>query len=495
MKKMFQGKNIVVIGSGIGGMSAGILMMLLGYHVTVVEKNSHAGGVMRSYKRSGVDCPVGVHYVGALGAEEPLGKMFRVLGISVGDIFARMGQDGVIDHYIFDNFSFDLPADMDSYEKNLLNLFPAEDSAIRAIIRNMRTVGRSMLDNSFLLNQIDPFQNIDFLHPLTDYLNKMNVSDDLQSVLAVPAQLIGVPASQCPVIFHHMVLAGYLFSCWRPKESGSKMADIFMQRFTALGGKIILGNGVHKVSVQGGRVTGVELESGSFLPADAVLAAIHPKVLLSLLEAENLKDSYRQRVSGLKETEGVVVVHAAVDAGLHRHMNYNIYRLHAAGKGLFRNGVFYQLQRCRADSVNLLSIITQSLYQEWDRWENTRSGKRDREYEEKKLEIAHNLLREAGEIFGDLADAKILDVFTPLTLRDYVNSPEGSCYGVMRSSSQLLKTAVVNNIPLPGLYLAGQNVVAPGVLGSMLGSFNAVRQIVGTERLAEELAARLRHTP
>jgi len=42
---------------------------------------------MRSYRRSGFDCPVGVHYVGALGHNEPLGKMFQVLGIPVDDLF------------------------------------------------------------------------------------------------------------------------------------------------------------------------------------------------------------------------------------------------------------------------------------------------------------------------------------------------------------------------------------------------------------------------
>ena len=109
MKKTVEGKNIVIIGSGIGGLSTGILLSILNYNVTIVEKNPLPGGLMRSYRRSGIDCPVGVHYVGALGDDEPLGKIFRLLGISVNDLFERMGQDGVIDRYIFDDFIFDLP--------------------------------------------------------------------------------------------------------------------------------------------------------------------------------------------------------------------------------------------------------------------------------------------------------------------------------------------------------------------------------------------------
>jgi phytoene dehydrogenase-like protein len=168
-------------------------------------------------------------------------------------------------------------------------------------------------------------------------------------------------------------------------------------------------------------------------------------------------------------------------------MTHNIYRLYTGEKGILNYGVFYQLRRGNDHGTNLLSIITKSLYSEWSKWENTTSGKRGQDYEEKKLSIARDLLQKAGEIFGNLKNPKILDVFTPLTLRDYVNCAEGSCYGVMRSTSQLLKIASLNNIPLSGLYLAGQNAVAPGLLGSILGSFNAVRKIIGSECFNQEI--------
>jgi phytoene dehydrogenase-like protein len=284
-----------------------------------------------------------------------------------------------------------------------------------------------------------------------------------------------------------MVLASYLFSCWRLKESGSKMTDVFVQRFAELGGKLILNDGADKIMLESKKVVGLRLKSGKHLPADAVVAAIHPKALLALLEPDSLKSSYRERALGLKETDGVIVIQVSVDAQTHREMTHNIYRLYTGENGILNYGVFYQLRRGNDHGTNLLSIITKSLYSEWSKWENTISGKRGREYEEKKLSIAHDLLQKAGEIFGNLKNPKILDVFTPLTLRDYVNCAEGSCYGVMRSTSQLLKIASLNNIPLSGLYLAGQNAVAPGVLGSILGSFNAVRKIIGSERFNQEI--------
>ncbi|MEN6507441.1 MAG: hypothetical protein ABFD63_01410, partial [Smithella sp.] len=189
-----------------------------------------------------------------------------------------------------------------------------------------------------------------------------------------------------------------------------------------------------------------------------------------------------------EETKGVIAVQAGVDAAAHGELDYNIYRLNHDEHGGITNGIFYQIRNSNVSETNLLSIIARSLYRDWSRWESTVSGRRGADYEEEKLAIARDLLKKAEEVFGPLKNAEILDVFTPLTLRDFVNCPEGSCYGVLRSARQLLKVASLNNLSVEGLCLAGQNAVAPGVMGSILGSFSAVRQLIGTRRFNGELS-------
>ncbi|MBN1365184.1 MAG: NAD(P)/FAD-dependent oxidoreductase [Syntrophaceae bacterium] len=488
MKNYTEGKNIVVIGSGIGGLSAGIILALFNFKVTVVEKNPFPGGLMRSYCRSGFDCSVGVHYVGALGNNEPLGKMFQVLGIPVDDLFSSMGQEGIIDRYIFDDLIFDLPdAGIDALEDNLRSTFCRDEAALNIIMKNLRDISRRMMEPSFLLNQGDPFQNIDYYRPVGELLNSLQVSPGLRAVLSMPCQLTGVPLNDCPIIFHHIVLVSYLLSSWKPKENGRKMTEVFVRRFEELGGMLVLSNGVKKISLIDGKVGEVILESGEKLPSDVVVAAIHPKIMLQLLDENVLRDTYRRRIRGLKETEGVIVVNASVNAAAHPEIDHNIYRLSTDENGFIEDGFFYQLRNGNSPSSNLLSIITKSLYSEWSPWENTSTGKRGNEYEEKKMNIADSLLKKTKGIFGNLKDASIIDVFTPLTVRDFVNAPEGACYGAMRSSRQLLKIASLNNLPVPGLCIAGQNAVAPGVMGCLLGSFNAARQIVGVERFNKEI--------
>ena len=73
---------------------------------------------------------------------------------------------------------------------------------------------------------------------------------------------------------------------------------------------------------------------------------------------------------------------------------------------------------------------------------------------------------------GAFDGLQIIDVYTPLTFRDWSASPAGSAYGVMRSTDQLMSAALLNRTALKGLYLAGQSVLAPGILGNHPGIFD-----------------------
>jgi phytoene dehydrogenase-like protein len=97
------------------------------------------------------------------------------------------------------------------------------------------------------------------------------------------------------------------------------------------------------------------------------------------------------------------------------------------------------------------------------------------------------MIRQVEPITGPYDELELLDVYTPLSIRDWVNSPNGSAYGVMRSSRQLLSAAVLNRTAVQGLYLAGQSIVAPGVLGTILGSLATMKFMIGPERFKREI--------
>lgn len=484
--------NVLIIGSGIGGLSMAIILAKLGFDVTVLEKNRHPGGVMRSYTRDGIDCAVGIHYLGSLDKGQILRTFFDYLGVTEAIPVTRMGLDGIIDRYIFTSpgcrlASFDLPPGMDAYEGNLVRAFPEEQATIARIMAPIRQAEKQLHDLDFLHTPDNNFSLLDQYDPFGAVLDDLGCSAELRSVLSIPSSWLGVPLNDCPAYYHNMALASYVSSSWRLQRNGAHMADVFAKRLLELGGKIITGAEISKIHVSSRMVTGLQLQSGEKLTAATVIGAVHPKAVLQLLSPGDVKPSYRQRISNLKDTHGIFSVHVRIDGERHQEIPYNIFKIDTDQKGKVLGLRYYQIKKSEKKGTNLLSILTSGMDEVWAPWENTQSGRRGQEYLELKEKHATDLILEAGQMFGPFKGAKILDVCTPLTMRDWVNSPGGSAYGVLRSSSQMLATALLNRTAVKGLYLAGQNVMAPGIIGTIMGSFSTVKLILGADEFNRQI--------
>lgn len=484
--------KVLIIGSGIGGLSTAIILAGLGFDVTVVEKNRKPGGLMRSYTRDGIECAVGVHYLGSLGKGQILRKFFDYLGITSEIPVERMGKNGIIDRYIFDAAvthpdTFDLPEGLDAYAQNLKDAFPDEQNKIDAIIEPIRKTVRQLHALDYLYAKENDFSLLDQSRPLGEILNQLHCSPGLRSILTIPSFWIGVPLDDCPAYYHNMTFASYISSSWRLKYSGSHMAEVFAARLKALGGEIITGEEVTDILVHSRTVTGIRLKSGRRLTAPVVIGAVHPKIVLKMLPEGSVRPSYRKRISNLKDTLGIFSVHARLDANAHQEIPYNIFKIETDRDGNVPDLKYYQIRKSEREGINILSILTSGKTELWRPWANTKSGRRGNAYLEAKEKRALHLIREAEAFFGPLKGLKILDAYTPLTVRDWVNSPEGSAYGVLRSSSQMLAAALLNRTSVKGLCLAGQSVLAPGIIGTIMGSLGTVKLILGADAFRRKI--------
>jgi phytoene dehydrogenase-like protein len=284
-----------------------------------------------------------------------------------------------------------------------------------------------------------------------------------------------------------MALASYLSSAWRLTSNGATLADACVRRLISLGGKVLSGQAVTRIRTTAGSVQGVTLGSGETLDAPLVIGAIHPKEVVLLLASEQLKPSYLRRIQALTDTRGMMAVHALVPADRHPAIAHNLFAVRTEASGDARDLLYMQLRPCEMPGQNLLSLITSGHDELWRRWRHTCTGKRGDGYIQAKTAFARRLIAQAEETMGPLSDVDLLDVSTPLTIRDWVNSPGGSAYGVMRSTRQMLSAALLNRTSVQGLFLAGQNVLSPGVLGTILGSLVTVQFVVGPERFRREV--------
>jgi all-trans-retinol 13,14-reductase len=485
-------EKVLIIGSGIGGLSTAIILAGLGFDVTVIEKNRQPGGMLRSFVRQGVHCNVGVHYMGALAQGQVLRRCFDYLGISDQLPLIRMGEDGPVDRYHFNDpnlgiDTFDLPAGFAAYEENLYRAFPSQKTQIQALLAMLQRSARHLDRLDFLFSEQPADFWIDQTEPLGSIFDQLGCSPGLRAVFGMPSVLIGVPPALCPQFYHTVALASYLFSAWRLEHHGAHMADVCARRLSALGGQLRTGQAVEHIRTTGGRVLGVTLTSGEQVEAPVVIGAIHPKTVVGLLDPDTVKASYRRRILSLTDTASMVGVHALVPADKHPAIAHNLFSIETGTDGAIRDLIYFQLRPSGKPEHNLLSLLTSGHETLWQTWRHTCSGRRGPDYLRTKHEMARRLIAGIEKITGPFSGIQISDVYTPLTIRDWVGSPNGSAYGVMRATGQMLSAALLNRTALRGLFLAGQSVLAPGILGTILGSLVTVQFIVGSDRFRREV--------
>ena len=486
-------QQVLIIGSGVGGLSTGIILQKLGYQVTIAEKNRDPGGLMRSYLRDGISCETGVHYLGSLADGEVLDTFFSYLGVKGSIPVTRMGKEGVVDRYLFQNghdkstWHFDLPEGIDAFTQRLLQTFPDEADCIQTVATHISKTADQLHNLDLLFATDNDFSLLDHTEPYGELLDSLGCSPKLRGVLGMASSWIGVPLADCPAYFHNMALASYLSSSWRLTGTGSEMANAFVQSFEKLGGRLLTNAETNSISVENRVVKGVELASGEQIRADTVIAAVHPQVVLRMLPDGAVKPSYGNRIRNLKNTHSVFSVHASLDATYHPPLDHNIFSIDTTAAGDIEDLRFYQVRESEREGRSLLSILTSGHDELWQPWTETKSGRRGTDYCTCKKQHAKLLLAEAATVLGELRGLQVLDVATPLSYRDWLNSPRGSAYGVLRSANQTLATAMLNRTAVKGLYLAGQNVLAPGVIGTIMGSFSTVKLILGQEAFLQQV--------
>jgi all-trans-retinol 13,14-reductase len=480
--------DVLIFGSGFGGLATANLLAQVGKRVVLVEARKKLGGLLRSYKREGVDCPGGVHYFGAAGTGELLGQFFDILGVREQLQLRRLGASGVIDRYVFDDGVFDLPPSVDAFETSLRARFPDHAAAVDFVVDMMRATAQSLRIDADGNVAKGVLGGLALAESAQDVLKARGCPDDLLQIMAVQSFWTGSDLCDSPLPYPFMVIGSLLQSAWELGCTGSEMADAISAKCGALGVETITSDPVERVSVSGGRASGVRLRSGLEIEAGHVVCATHPKSLMGMVPAGAWPQSYADSILGLRETSGAFGVVALVDRARHPALDFNAFRIREASGG--QECVYVQIRPTKIEGKNRIVVLGRSDYDDWSRWEGTQTHHRDADYAEKKRIVADRFLACARDAVGPILEPKIVDMWTPLTLRDYTGSVRGSIYGIRHSMADGIERLVLTRTQLPGLSIVGQNAIAPGLIGVALSVLRVAADVSGRSRFRQFLAER-----
>src|SRR5580765_3513032 len=133
--------DIVIIGSGMGGLVCGEILSREGYRVCILEKNKQIGGCLQTFVRNKVIFDSGVHYIGSLSKGQTLYQIFKYLGLMDALKLEKMDEDG-FDRIIIedDKKEYVFAQGYENFISRLSSDFPKEEDAIRKYCNKIKEV-------------------------------------------------------------------------------------------------------------------------------------------------------------------------------------------------------------------------------------------------------------------------------------------------------------------------------------------------------------------
>lgn len=456
--------DVIIVGSGIGGLTCGALLSKRGYKVLVLEQHHQVGGYCSSFKRRGFVFNTGVEDVSGLWEKGPLNHLLQELGLRKEDLFLRNTR-----RYIFKGRKIDAD-NLEEFIQQLSEIFPDEKDAIEAFFKDAMiayeecykdTDYGTPLPAELIVKVFGEKKLLDYPkeHPhFYDWLNKTFKqkldeyfkNEDLKELLCALLGYIGTEPEKTPASSALTACVSYyLHGGYFPKGGAQKFADSLKGVIESYGGKVLTRHKVDKILIEDGGVKGVKV-GGKIFKAPVVVANANAKTtFLKLVGEENLDEKFVEHIKSLKMSTSAFMVFLGVDMDLSRYPT--LIKNLDDGYGITINS--NADPALAPEGKASITIITLANYHDFPERETE-------EYLKKKKEMTGMLIKKAEKIIPELRKHIIVqDAATPKTFERYTSMPEGALYSFEQSigaKRPYFKT------PIKGLYLASASTFPGG---------------------------------
>lgn len=467
-----------------GGLSCGVILAKQGYEVTVLEQGVQLGGCLQCFTRNGARFETGMHFLGSADPGQILYRLFDYLEILPDISLNRLDTEGY-NVISLSGERYRIANGREAFIETLLQKFPTQaDSLARYFDKVKEVVGVCTLDQmqsaqaSAILTQYQ-------LTSMGEVIASMVEDPQLRAVLCGDIPLYAGVPDRTPFALHAQLMDFYNCSTFRLRGGSDVLVRSMVNTIERYGGSVQNRSKVTRVICNAQqRVTGVEVNSSRMVHADLVVSTIHPQVLLPLIDPGMLRPAYCQRIAAIPNTPSVFSLYIKFSHEALPYMNSNFFGNSTPvpwgcetydDESWPKNYMYMHMcpakQTQWAESGVMLAYMYES---DCKPWIETRLGHRGAEYEAWKVQKAERMLDVLENDFPGIR-SKIDSYYTasPLTYRDYNNTPGGAMYGIQKDVTAGPANHISYRTRLPNLLLAGQNINSHGLLGVLVGSLTA----------------------
>lgn len=502
MKKEY---DILVIGSGLGGLVSALVLAKEGLKVCVLEKNNQYGGNLQTFSRDKLIFDTGVHYLGGLSKGQNLHRFFSYLEIMNDLELLKMDEDGY-DRISFGDDAIKYPhaQGYQNFVEQLAAYFPEEKENLENYCEEIQEIC-----NQFPRYNVvgkDSY-NEEILHLNTKrFIESVTQNKTLQAVLLGSNFLYAGDSENVPFYVHALTVNSYIQSAYKCVKGGSQISKLLIRKLREYGAEVHKHSEVTEFifNENNNILTAVKTKSGKEYAAKQFISNIEIRSAIKLVGEEKIKKSFLNRVLSWKPVSSCFSVYIVLKPHSLPNFNYNIY--HFSSVDQVWNAYRYRQEawpetymlsstpsRHHPEFAESLTAISYMDFDEVKQWENSVNTVADEHergevYEKFKLEKTEKMIDALEKRIPNLRHG-IKEIYTssPLSYRDYIGCFEGNMYGYMKNSENPLKTMVSPRTKFDNLFLTGQSVNMHGILGVTIGAFNTCAEILGKDVIDSRL--------
>ncbi|HIK27505.1 MAG: carotene isomerase [Oscillatoriaceae bacterium SKW80] len=466
--------DVIVIGSGIGGLVTASLLASKGARVLVLERYVIPGGSAGYFQRQGYRFDVGASMIfgfGQQGTTNLLTRALQAVNVSLETI-----PDPVQIHYhLPGNLDLKVHRDYEKFLQELTNYFPNEGEGIRRFYDECWKVF-NYLNSIELLSLEEPryLMRVFFQHPkaclgLLKYLPQ-NAGDFARRFISDPILLKFIDIecyswSVVPADLTPMINAGMVFSDRHygginyPKGGVGQIALKLVEGLEKVGGTIRYKANVKRIIIENGQAVGVELSTGEVYRAKRIVSnATRWDTFEKLLPPEQMPASEKKWQQRYDKSPSFLSLHLGVEASVIKpdtvchHILLESWEQMQEPYGTIFVSIPTLLDPDLApEGYHIIHTFTPSWIQQW-------RGLSVKEYEQKKEEAAGRIISRLEKIFPGLdAGLDYMEVGTPRTHRRFLGRVDGTYGPIPRYKLPGLLTMPLNRTKIPNLYCVGDS--------------------------------------
>jgi all-trans-retinol 13,14-reductase len=504
---MMERFDYVILGAGLGGLSAAACLSRQGNRVAVLEKHYLPGGCCHTFDYGNYRFCADVHYISQCDPGQTIRQFLDYIEQDVP--FNSLDSD-CIDRVITPAIDFRIPLGWENLRSRLLENFPDEALAINrycdeiahlhreigTLNQDVKWYDRGWIDWLKIPQYWNLFQKRTWT--LQDLYNSCGLSSQLQTILAGQSGDYALPPEEIALITHTSLVSNYAEGAYYPKHHFKQFVDAIVETITESGGLILYSTPVEQIEVVENRVESVTAGQTKYQAEKAFISDLDPKLTVELMhESHHLSSTEYQRLTNYEYSASSFNLYLGLDSrfnpqdygigswNIWYYPNENLNESYAQQLigNLDRPWIFLSCPTLKSTEPGMaplghhvLEVATVCPYAPF----KTLHDSDPHAYKAAKKTAYRHIMQSVRNLIPDIDRYARMKVYgTPTTSEFYLGQPQGNIYGAKLIPKQVGLNRVGYKTELPNLFLVGASAGYPSVPGVIGNGMDVVELITG----------------